>query len=215
MKYLRRYLIVWAALLLAAHDSNPFGAAAEYSDLAPSGISVVMPSNAPSITQQFRRRSSDPALRNSTSDHLGIDIIGPIGTPVIAAAAGRVVRAFAGVAYGNQIVIDHGPDAAGRALTTRYLHLQSRLVQVGEAVRCGQQIATLGSTGVLAAGLAHLHFETHTGARVGPILAADPHVFWLGGVGRVTCFEGDVLRESTGVGITYPVVCAATLKSGN
>ena len=63
--------------------------------------------------------------------------------PTIAAAPGRVIRAFAGPAYGNQLTIDHGRDAGGRHLTTSYLHLQRRLVRVGDRVLRGQQIGTL------------------------------------------------------------------------
>ena len=84
--------------------------------------------------------------------HTGVDIAGPTGQPIIAAAAGKVVSAGWRGGYGLAVVIDHGG-----GLATLYAH-QSRLhVGGGEVVAAGQQIGEIGSTGQSTG--PHLHFE--------------------------------------------------------
>jgi len=84
--------------------------------------------------------------------HPALDIAAPSGTPVRAAAAGTVVFAGYEGGYGRMIVIDHGG-----GLVTRYAHLSSVAVEVGEAVERGQRIGSVGESG-RATG-PHLHFE--------------------------------------------------------
>ncbi|MCS6812054.1 MAG: peptidoglycan DD-metalloendopeptidase family protein [Cyanobacteria bacterium] len=87
--------------------------------------------------------------------HRGIDIAGPIGTPIIAAAPGVVVTAgWNSGGYGNLVEIQH-PDGS----LTLYAHNSRILVQVGQQVSQGQQIAEMGSTGYSTG--PHLHFEIH------------------------------------------------------
>ena len=75
--------------------------------------------------------------------HLGLDIAGPVGTQVHAAAPGEVVLAEADLFYtGGTIAIDHG-----HGLTTIYSHLASVDVAVGTQVAQGAPIGTLGATG--------------------------------------------------------------------
>ncbi len=74
--------------------------------------------------------------------HAGIDIAAPHGTPIRAAAAGRVVSAGRMGAYGLAVVIDHGS-----GYTTWYGHCSKLLVRAGDSVKSGQQIALVGSTG--------------------------------------------------------------------
>ena len=84
--------------------------------------------------------------------HNGVDIAGPMGTHIVAAAAGKVVFSASGQrGYGNLIIIDHGE------YLTVYAHCQKRMVQDGDMVQRGQVIATVGKTG-RATG-PHLHFE--------------------------------------------------------
>jgi murein DD-endopeptidase MepM/ murein hydrolase activator NlpD len=84
--------------------------------------------------------------------HRGVDFAAPTGTPVLASAAGRVLRAGWGGGYGNTIDIDHG-----RGIVTRYAHLARMDVRPGQQVTQGQRIGAVGSTG-LSTG-PHLHYE--------------------------------------------------------
>jgi murein DD-endopeptidase MepM/ murein hydrolase activator NlpD len=87
--------------------------------------------------------------------HKGIDIAGPIGTPIMAAATGIVT--FAGWnsgGYGNLVEIEH-PDGS----LTRYAHNHRILVSPGQEVIQGQLIAEMGSTGNSTG--PHLHFELY------------------------------------------------------
>lgn len=85
--------------------------------------------------------------------HYGVDIAAPIGTPVLAADSGTVVKAEWYAGYGKMIVIDHG----GGRVKTVYGHLSSILVDVGEVVEKGQLIGKVGNTGRSTG--PHLHFE--------------------------------------------------------
>ncbi len=88
--------------------------------------------------------------------HNGIDFGVGCGTPVSAAAEGRVVSSAFSTGYGNRVVVDHG-GIDGIPLATTYNHLTRRLVQVGSVVRRGQVVGISGTTG-LSTGC-HLHFE--------------------------------------------------------
>jgi murein DD-endopeptidase MepM/ murein hydrolase activator NlpD len=75
--------------------------------------------------------------------HLGVDIAAPTGTPVRAAAAGRVTLAERDMFYtGGTLVIDHG-----HGLTTIYSHLDRLDVGIGATVAQGDAIGTVGATG--------------------------------------------------------------------
>lgn len=84
--------------------------------------------------------------------HSGVDLAGPIGTPIFAADGGTVIRAGYFGGYGNCIDIDHG-----HGVVTRYGHNSALHVSVGEKVYKGQEIASMGSTGNSTG--PHLHFE--------------------------------------------------------
>lgn len=87
--------------------------------------------------------------------HRGIDIAGPVGTPIMAAAPGVVVRSgWNSGGYGNLVDIRHADGSL-----TRYAHNSRLLVREGQEVRQGQQIAEMGSTGYSTG--PHLHFEVH------------------------------------------------------
>lgn len=84
--------------------------------------------------------------------HEGLDFTAATGTPIYAAAGGRVTVAEQTPDYGKIVKISHGT-----GLETRYAHASELLVNAGEVVRKGQLIARVGSTGRSTG--SHLHFE--------------------------------------------------------
>lgn len=75
--------------------------------------------------------------------HYGLDIAAPIGSPVVAPAAGEVVLAEKDIYFpGGTILIDHG-----MGINSAYSHLQTLTVKVGQRVQQGEQIGTVGATG--------------------------------------------------------------------
>jgi murein DD-endopeptidase MepM/ murein hydrolase activator NlpD len=84
--------------------------------------------------------------------HRGIDIAVPTGTPVAAAAEGRIIVASYQGGCGNMVAIDHHG-----GLSTMYCHMSQIFVSVGQEVQRGQAIGAAGSTG-LSTG-PHVHFQ--------------------------------------------------------
>lgn len=96
--------------------------------------------------------------------HAGVDLAPGCGVPVVAAAAGVVVRAGHASGFGNLVVVDHGG-----GVLTRYGHMTDDgvLVVVGQQVAAGQQLARVGSAGDSTG--CHLHLEVWVdGAAVDP-----------------------------------------------
>jgi len=94
--------------------------------------------------------------------HLGIDLVAPTGSPLLAAGRGVVVRAEWDDYLGNYVEIRHG-----FGYVTVYGHCNSLSVLPGDRVDRGQRIGELGGTGQASA--PHLHFEVWKGDR-----AVDP-----------------------------------------
>lgn len=84
--------------------------------------------------------------------HKGLDYNANLGTPVRAAAPGKVIRAGTWGTYGRIVVIDHG-----LGVETRYAHLHRVHVKRGDFVAAGARIGRVGATGRVTG--AHLHFE--------------------------------------------------------
>lgn len=122
----------------------------------PSGGSGVLsyPVSKVSISQGYGKTSFS---KNYTSGkHNGIDFTGKSGTPILAAADGKVVGTgnLGNLAYGRWITIDHG-----NGLVTLYGHLSSIGVSKGEKVRRGESIGKMGSTGYSTG--THVHFTVY------------------------------------------------------
>jgi murein DD-endopeptidase MepM/ murein hydrolase activator NlpD len=129
------------------------------SSQSPSSHGFIWPVQGP-ITSPFGPR----CLSNGDcSNHPGIDIAVPSGTPVHAAAAGTVIIAGWVDGYGNFVVIDHGG-----GLSTGYGHNSRLAVSVGQQVAQGQVVSYSGCTGYCFG--PHVHFEVRVnGTPVDPM----------------------------------------------
>jgi murein DD-endopeptidase MepM/ murein hydrolase activator NlpD len=96
------------------------------------------------VTSEFGIRNGRP--------HKGIDIAASVGEPIYAALDGKVAYVGTQRGYGNVIILEHD-----NYVMTVYAHNESNLVRLGETVKKGQPIGTLGKTGSTTG--PHLHFE--------------------------------------------------------
>lgn len=122
-------------------------------------------------TSGFGKRR-DP-IRRMWSMHSGFDMANKIGTPILAAAPGKVVYAGWRGGNGRMIEIDHG-----LGITTRYLHLSEILVEEGDQIGFRDKIGLMGSSGRSTG--SHLHYEVRIeGKAVNPkrFLKAGKFVF--------------------------------------
>ena len=101
------------------------------------------------ITSLFGGRQSPGGI--GSTNHKGVDIGTPMGTPILAAKAGKVTWANWNGGYGNCIIISHG-----KGNSTLYGHLSGYNVKEGDTVTQGQVIGYSGSTGNSTG--PHLHF---------------------------------------------------------
>jgi murein DD-endopeptidase MepM/ murein hydrolase activator NlpD len=123
-------------------------------DATPSAAGFIWPVNGP-VTSPFGWRWGRM--------HEGIDIGAAYGTPIHAAASGRVIYAGWMSGYGNLVAIDHG-----RGISTAYGHQSSIAVSNGQIVSQGQTIGYVGCTGHCFG--PHLHFEVRiNGSPVDPL----------------------------------------------
>lgn len=111
------------------------------------------------VTSEFGGRN----IGFASSNHRGIDIANPVGTPVVAAGDGVVGRTGVIGTYGNVIMVTHS--VGGKIYTTLYAHLSSIHVSPGQTVSKGQTIGRIGMTGRTSG--PHLHFEFHIGGWTG------------------------------------------------
>ena len=110
------------------------------------GINLIRPISG-TITSRFGAKSN---IRSS--NHTGLDIAAPKGTPIKAAASGTVTFSGRQGSYGNMIVISHG-----NGIETYYGHCNKLYATVGQQVAQGETIAAVGSTGNSTGN--HLHLE--------------------------------------------------------
>lgn len=124
-------------------------------------IPSVQPVHTLSFTSNFGIRS-DP-FRGTAAMHAGVDIPGPVGTPIYATADGIISHAGRQGGYGNLIEVNHG-----KGIATRYGHLSRIMVSDNARVTRGQLIGLMGSTGRSTG--PHLHYEVRIdGHAVNPI----------------------------------------------
>jgi murein DD-endopeptidase MepM/ murein hydrolase activator NlpD len=118
------------------------------------------PANVMMLSSSYGYRH-DP-FTGASAMHSGLDFPGPLGTPILAAAPGKVVFVGQRSGYGNVVEVDHG-----QGILTRYAHLSGFTAKVGSQVAAGEQIAKMGSTGRSTG--SHLHFEVRlNGVAVNP-----------------------------------------------
>ena len=117
-----------------------------------------IPASAARGTGHFGWPVSGRITQKYWTRHLAIDIGAPKGAPVLAADSGYVVQSgWSNVGYGYMILINHG-----NGYITRYGHLSTLNVEVGDSVKKGQLIGRVGSTGNSTG--PHLHFEIIRGS---------------------------------------------------
>jgi secretion/DNA translocation related TadE-like protein len=114
-------------------------------------------------------RFGDTGAPWSGGRHSGLDLAAPVGSPVVAAAGGRVDVPGGGGRLGTVVAVDHG------GVISYYAHLSRVMVDPGQVVGAGQRLGSVGTTGNATG--PHLHFEVRVGGR-----ARDPEAF-LGPLG--------------------------------
>jgi murein DD-endopeptidase MepM/ murein hydrolase activator NlpD len=110
------------------------------------------------LTSGFGLRR-DPFDRDTYAHHAGVDISAPMGTPVYAAAAGRVVGVGPRGSCGLSVRIEHE-----EGLQTVYCHLSSILVEQGDQLSRGEELGAVGSSGRSTG--PHLHYAVSLDGRL-------------------------------------------------
>jgi murein DD-endopeptidase MepM/ murein hydrolase activator NlpD len=130
------------------------------------------------IEQEIRKHRPDfvlPCVGTFTSGfgirwgafHAGIDLAAPIGTPIFAVADGTIIESGPAAGFGMWVRVQHGDGTI-----TTYGHIDTTLVQEGQKVLAGDQIATVGNRGFSTGPHLHLEVALHGTQKV------DPHA-WL------------------------------------
>ena len=116
---------------------------------ASSGETWMVPCSYRQFSSPFGERESPTA--GASSNHQGVDLAGPEGTPIYATKSGVVTVNSSSRAAGNYITIRHD-----NTYSSIYMHLSRSAVKKGQTVKQGELIGYMGSTGIVTG--SHLHF---------------------------------------------------------
>jgi murein DD-endopeptidase MepM/ murein hydrolase activator NlpD len=133
-----------------------------FTERGPDNVSLQQPVEGPRSSSYGARRIVNGMPR---SPHSGMDISAPVGAPIIAPRAGRVLDAGEYLFLGRTLILDHG-----QGLITLYSHLNAIHVAAGEMVAEGQKVGEIGMTGRVTG--PHLHFSVYLNA-----VSVDPAIF--------------------------------------
>ncbi len=179
-----------------------------------------LPSGKYRITSCYGPRDPINTPAGTTSNfHDGIDLAAEAGTPIYAWKEGVVVaseNAYHG--YGNYVVVKHSTSTGN--VYTLYAHMSRRMAKVGDVVKVGDQLGTVGSTGYSTG--AHLHFELRVGGDIWQqSTAVDPYPTLMelaGGEISGTCEVGQITitpsYPSTSGGSAKQLLCLLLKSAG-
>lgn len=115
----------------------------------PAAATWLVPCSYRVLTSPFGDRDAPTA--GASSNHQGVDLAGPEGTPIYASRTGVVTIAKFSKSAGYYVTINHGD-----GFSSIYMHMTHYVVSKGQAVSAGQVIGYMGSTGISTG--SHLHF---------------------------------------------------------
>lgn len=133
------------------------------------------PLNGARLSSSFGKRKH-PVL-GYNRQHKGIDFSAPIGTPIMAAGKGKVLKANYSKSFGYRVLLEHHD-----GYRTLYAHLKgfAKGIKSGATVKQGQIIGYLGNTGLSTS--RHLHYEVHkNGQAINPLTMKQPSNIQLKG----------------------------------
>ena len=125
-------------------------------DVPPCSASWLIPCNYRYLSSPFGDRDAPTA--GASSNHQGVDLAAPEGTPIVASRSGTVTAATYGSAAGFYVTINHGD-----GFSSIYMHMTHFDVRAGQYVNAGQVIGYVGKTGVATGN--HLHFGISYGGK--------------------------------------------------